>query len=632
MARRLWAWVFVFSVMAMFGCPSAVGALQVHLALDGNLYDAAGRDQDGMLVDGIQGTHGFAASMVGQGLRLGHVGSDPGTSGNDYVRIPYRLTDTGTVALWFYVEDVYNYVTLFDNPVDQNDWELWIYATGVARFRIQSGGEVSADLHTLAADGDARGDWFHFVVTWERLSATEVETFLYVNGQLQQSRTGPWVDPGSEVFLGGGHGGNDAGIGVWDDVRIYDHRLEESEIRWLARDVLTVEPGTLRVTEGRSGLYQVALAYPPGQEPSGEVRVTVEPGADLAVNGGAPGQSVVLVYEPGSFTTPQVVEVTVVDDGVSMGNRTSTLRHTIASDDPAWDGVPGRSVAVFILEDDLECGAWGYNAMDFNRDCYVNLADFAEFASQWLACTDPGHGTCLGSAGVVVVAHRGYSHAAPENTVAACNAARGYADMVEFDVRSAQDGWLVLMHDATVDRTTDGAGAVADMTLAALRRLDAGSWFSAEFAGQRVPTLEEAILAILPDMVPFVERKTGTPEQYLEVFGSLQCSRQVIVIAFDWQFLAALEAADPGIITGALGGGELTDSSIDAIAALGIDFIDWEHSSVTADVVERAHAAGLELWVWTVNAPARVQALLDMGVDGITTDDPVMVRQVLNSH
>jgi hypothetical protein len=129
-------------------------------------------------------------------------------------------------------------VSLFDNSVQQDDWEMWIYGVapnyGVARFRVQSGGEVSANLVNLSADGDPRGDWFHFAATWKRLSDTTVENNLYVNGRLQQSRVGPWVDPGTTFFLGGGNNGNDYGDGLWDDVRLYERALTAGEIRLLA--------------------------------------------------------------------------------------------------------------------------------------------------------------------------------------------------------------------------------------------------------------------------------------------------------------------------------------------------------------------------------------------------------------
>src|SRR5688572_15046907 len=99
---------------------------------------------------------------------------------------------------------------------------------------------------------------------------------------------------------------------------------------------------------------------------------------------------------------------------------------------------------------------------------------------------------------VLSIAHRGSSLFAPENTLAACFAAEGKADLVEVDVRVSSDGKLVLMHDASVDRTTDGTGAVSGKTLAQLKLLDAGSWFAPGFAGERIPLLEEMLTNTLP--------------------------------------------------------------------------------------------------------------------------------------
>ncbi|MBE0536490.1 MAG: hypothetical protein IH624_12560 [Phycisphaerae bacterium] len=608
------------------------GALQVHLEMDGNLNDSAGGDHNGVLVDGHQGFNAFVPGVIGQALDLSNISSDPGPTNNDYVRIPYVMTDSGTLAFWFYVDDVYNYVTLFDNSVQQDDWEMWIYATGQARFRIEGGGEVSANLHGLAPDGDARGDWFHLAVTWRRLSETTVENAIHVNGRLIESRQGPWVSPGAAVFLGGGHAGNDAGTGKWDDVRIYDHVLDDIEIRWLAMNSLILDPTEVSVKEGHSGSYSVQLDCPPGLYPATNVYVTITPDENVALNGPAAGRQVTLTFEPGSFGTPQIVQVLAVDDAVNTGNRVATLMHTVSSNDARWNAMQSASLSVFILEDDLGCGAWGYLPTDLNRDCYVNFADFAAFASQWMACTDPSGSHCIRPSSVKIAAHRGYSQAAPENTLAACNAARGYADLVEFDVRPTQDGWLILMHDGNVDRTTSGTGPVQTFTLEQIRALDAGSWFSSEYAGELVPTMSEAILAVLPDMVPLIERKTGTAQQYVEVLKALRCTNDVVVIAFDWDFLAQLEAIDSTIITGALGSSTLTSDTISSIRSLGIDFINWEHSTITADEVSRVRGAGMELWVWTVNSAARIQELLDMGIDGITTDNPELARRLLEQQ
>jgi glycerophosphoryl diester phosphodiesterase len=201
--------------------------------------------------------------------------------------------------------------------------------------------------------------------------------------------------------------------------------------------------------------------------------------------------------------------------------------------------------------------------------------------------------------------------------------------MVEFDVRTTSDNELILMHDGTVDRTTNGTGTVEDMTFTELRQLDAGLWFSTDFSDELVPLMSEAILANLPDMAPFIERKSGPAQMYVNLIHSLRVEKDVIVIAFDWNFLAEVETLSPVIRTGALGSGTLAVDDIQSIQSKGIDFIDWAHSGVNATTVDLVHAHGMELHVWTVNDAQRMQTLIDLGIDGITTDNPQLARQLL---
>jgi glycerophosphoryl diester phosphodiesterase len=133
------------------------------------------------------------------------------------------------------------------------------------------------------------------------------------------------------------------------------------------------------------------------------------------------------------------------------------------------------------------------------------------------------------------------------------------------DVRVTADGQLVLMHDSTVDRTTNGTGSVASMTLAQLKTLDAGFWFSPAFEGEPVPTMAEVVAAsIAMDIEPLIERKTGTASVYhAEFLAESLASDEFRVIAFDWGFLDALDGLNPAYNLGALGSGtELTGMSV----------------------------------------------------------------------
>ena len=127
---------------------------------------------------------------------------------------------------------------------------------------------------------------------------------------------------------------------------------------------------------------------------------------------------------------------------------------------------------------------------------------------------------------------------APENTVAAFRkAVEMGADLVEMDIRETKDGRLVIMHDVTVDRTTNGKGRVTDLTLAEIQKLDAGSWFDKKFAGERVPTLEQALDSLGGQALPDVDFKAGTPERLVAVLGKFKLLGKVTLYCGEWDLL-----------------------------------------------------------------------------------------------
>lgn len=607
----------------------AFGGLQVHLTLDGDLVDSAGGDNNGTLIDGSAGNNQYVSGKVGDALELQN---GDYTTGGDGVAIEYMLTDAGTVALWYRPRRIYNYNSVFDNSTNPDDWECWIYQDARLRARVEGDTSVTADLISLSSSGDPRDEWFHVAFIWSRTGINTVDTRLYVNGVLQDTSSGTWVRPGNTFFLAGGNTGNDFGDGTWDDLRIYDHVLSEAEVRALAMRGLIVEPSLIQLTESQTASYEVVLDYLQQYEPRADVFVYITADENLSINGLAPGEAETLVFKRRAFLVPQTVLVTAVDDSTNTGNRNVTLTHSITSTDAYWDTMQDVQLDVFVVENDLRCGDWGYVEMDFNRDCYVDWRDLAFFAAQWMVCTDPSREMCQYLRRVAIVAHRGNSSSAPENTIASCNAARGFADWVEFDVRVTLDNELILMHDETVDRTTNGSGEVGYMMFAECRHLDAGSWFAPQFSGELVPLMSEAVLAIMPDMRPFIDRKTGPAVMYVDLIRSLRIEHEAVIIAFDWDFLKEVETLSPAIRTGALGSGPLTLAEIQAIQARGIDFIDWAHSAVTAETIDLVHAYGMELHAWTVNDADRIQALIDSGIDGITTDDPQLAQQLLDEH
>ncbi len=233
---------------------------------------------------------------------------------------------------------------------------------------------------------------------------------------------------------------------------------------------------------------------------------------------------------------------------------------------------------------------------------------------------------------IIVEAHRGNSVAAPENTLSAFRAAAGFANYVEFDVRSTSDNVLVAMHDGSLDRTTNGTGSVGSRPYHGyIDGLDAGEWFSSSFVGEKVPTMAESIDVIMSHgMTPLIERKDGSPAQYVDELTSLGVIDDSVIIAFDFNFLAAVRQLHPEVKLGWLGSGNITSSIINNVVNAGIDFLDWnDGGAINAGAVDMVHAAGLELHVWTVNNLGRMQQLIDLGVDGITTDTPQSLRAIV---
>lgn len=239
----------------------------------------------------------------------------------------------------------------------------------------------------------------------------------------------------------------------------------------------------------------------------------------------------------------------------------------------------------------------------------------------------------LRARGPVVIAHRGDSAHAPENTLAAFRAARAVGvAMQEFDVRCSRDGVLLCVHDATYDRTTDaaqrlGPGAlVAETTLAAAQRLDAGSWFGPAFAGERVPDLAAALAAMLPDCTPLIEHKAGTPPAYVDLLRATGALPHCILQSFDWQFVAAARRLAPDLAVALLGPTDavprLDDAAFDAARALGAGMLHWHDRALSAAAIERAHAAGLLVCTYTTDDDLGLAGGWLLGVDAMCCNDP----------
>lgn len=233
------------------------------------------------------------------------------------------------------------------------------------------------------------------------------------------------------------------------------------------------------------------------------------------------------------------------------------------------------------------------------------------------------------------VAHRGASALAPENTIAAFEKAiESGADAIELDLHVSRDGALVVIHDQTLDRTTNGQGPVHARSLQDLKQLDAGHWFGEGFAGQRMPTLAEVLDRFAGKIPLALEVKAGSAffrgieEKVVAVLREYQVISQVAVASFDHYALRTLKELEPSLRTAALLVGR--PISMPAIAeACKADAMAIECNLVTETEVEACHAAGLQLVVWVVNEPAQMGHFIDLGVDGIITDRPDLLRHML---
>ncbi len=230
------------------------------------------------------------------------------------------------------------------------------------------------------------------------------------------------------------------------------------------------------------------------------------------------------------------------------------------------------------------------------------------------------------------MAHRGASGRAPEQTRAALAAAlRARADWIECDVRLTRDEQPILWHDARLERTSDGAGAVRAFTLRQLRLLDCGSWFHPRFAGERVLTLADALRLVQGRARLNIELKTDAPETWLPLVARvLQCIRRadaaagVLLSSFDPSALDGARRRAPHLPR-ALITARHPRLALQTAAAVEAVAIHPHLRLATATFIERAHALGLAVHVWTADRPREIRRLLARGADGVFSNFPERV-------
>lgn len=245
--------------------------------------------------------------------------------------------------------------------------------------------------------------------------------------------------------------------------------------------------------------------------------------------------------------------------------------------------------------------------------------------------------------GLEVVAHRGYSSKAPENTLAAFKTAwEAGTDACELDLYLTADDKVIICHDKDTKRTTGSLKVIAKSSMEELRSLDAGHWKGEQWKGEKLPTLDESLKTMpVGSQRFFLEIKCGAevvPALTRELAGWQPRAAQLAFISFDYKALTAAKKAMPWMQCYFLSGTKdkaKNPRSLEQVIAMtkeggldGVDLgLDWPWSIA---MVKQIHDAGLKVYAYTANKPEDIKRLAEAGVDGITTDDPVLVRQLLS--
>lgn len=237
-----------------------------------------------------------------------------------------------------------------------------------------------------------------------------------------------------------------------------------------------------------------------------------------------------------------------------------------------------------------------------------------------------------------IFAHRGSSVYAPENTLAAFELAISQnAHAIELDAKLCGDGEVVVIHDQTVDRTTNGSGKVIELPLAALKELDAGSWFGTEFQGERIPTLEEVFEAvgrnifINVELTNYASPLNDLPDKVVELVLRHGMQKNVLFSSFNPLALRRTHRHMPEVPVGLLA----------LQGFLGAWARSWpgkfvphqalhpEVQDTSVHLIQKHHKLGHRIHVWTVNSPEKMRQLFDWKIDGIFTDNPLLAQEIL---
>ncbi|MHB1001548.1 MAG: glycerophosphodiester phosphodiesterase [Armatimonadota bacterium] len=239
---------------------------------------------------------------------------------------------------------------------------------------------------------------------------------------------------------------------------------------------------------------------------------------------------------------------------------------------------------------------------------------------------------------VSATAHRGYSAKAPENTLTAIRKALElHPEMIECDVRRTVDDSIVIIHDSTVDRTTNGTGNVGEMTFNDIRRLDAGSWFSPDFAGEKVPSLDETLDLCKDKIKLIIEiKEDGIDGDVVRAIQQKQMSEQVFITSFHHNIGVRLPVLDKSIHFIPLvwhadpAGDEESVRLATEAANVNGSVLSINYQAITPELVEAVHTANLKLQAWTVDHEDDMRRMVDLGVDMITSNQVKTLLRILS--
>tara|TARA_Y100001935_G_scaffold105768_1_gene87751 strand:+ start:124137 stop:124976 length:840 start_codon:yes stop_codon:yes gene_type:complete len=245
--------------------------------------------------------------------------------------------------------------------------------------------------------------------------------------------------------------------------------------------------------------------------------------------------------------------------------------------------------------------------------------------------------------GFIVIAHRGASAYAPENTLSSFRlAVEMKAEMMELDVSLSKDGIPVVIHDETVNRTTDANGAVSDFTVDELKVLETGAWFSEDFAGEPFPTLKEVLSEVKGEIAVNIEIKSeavkntaegGIVEKCLQIVRTLGIEKNIIFSSFDYRVMDHLNELAPDLPKAILyeesQSGNLLPSEL--VKKYKVDAFNFSHRQFSQEWEDDLKVHGIPFFIYTVNEEKLMKELIERGATGIFSDKPDVLKSVVEN-